>query len=218
MQTPWGKAGKTLIAEVSRLIGLFNHNKKWQPAAIHMLQVFLPLLYSWSHHSNEKTENLSNTWTKEWNGGNMQSYKNWSQRVGSYSNKTQKIGQIQDDINGKYEITTDIITKLKEKHPQAAKLKQSAIIDKPETKTKKVIFENITQDEIASNTKNASGSEEPTQIGMGTWREMIFSKSHGIHSQTLAEEIATLARPGVSRRTPFHTITYQLSSHADMFY
>ena len=124
----------------------------------------------------------------------MQSYKNWSQRVGSYSNKTQKIGQIQDDINGKYEITTDIITKLKEKHPQAAKLKQSAIIDKPETKTKKVIFENITQDEIASNTKNASGSEEPTQIGMGTWREMIFSKSHGIHSQTLAEEIVTLAR------------------------
>ena len=193
----------------------------------------------------KKTENMSNTWTKDWNDVNMQSYKNWSQRVRSYSNKTQKIGQIQktirsqrrlytnatrtgekgpqicdnvNDINGKYEITTDNIKKLKEKHPQAVELKQSAIIDKSETKTEKVIFENITQDEIASNTKNLSGSGEPTQIGMETWREMIFSKSHGIHSQTLAEEIATLARPGVSRRTPFHTITYQLSSHADMFY
>ena len=44
MQIPWGKAGKTLIAEVSRLIGLFNHSKKWEQVAIHMLQVFLPVL------------------------------------------------------------------------------------------------------------------------------------------------------------------------------
>jgi len=43
MQIPLGKAGKTLIAEVSRLI-LFNHSKKWEPVAIHILQVFLPLL------------------------------------------------------------------------------------------------------------------------------------------------------------------------------
>jgi len=39
-----GKAGKTLIAEVFRLIGLFNDSKRWKPVAIHMLQVFLPLL------------------------------------------------------------------------------------------------------------------------------------------------------------------------------
>jgi len=36
----------------------------------------------------------------------------------------------------------------------AAELKQSAIIDKPEIKTERVIFENITQDDITSNTKN----------------------------------------------------------------
>jgi len=56
------------------------------------------------------------------------------------------------DIDGKHDITTDIEKKLKEKHPKAAELKQSAITDKPETKTERVIFEIITQDDITSTT------------------------------------------------------------------
>jgi len=40
----------------------------------------------------------------------------------------------------------------------------------------RVIFENITQDEIASNTKNSSGSGGSTQIDMNTWKETICSK------------------------------------------
>jgi len=55
-------------------------------------------------------------------------------------------------------------------------LKQSAIIDKLEIKTERVIIENVTQDEITSNTKNLSESGEPTQIDMDTWKEMISSK------------------------------------------
>jgi len=70
------------------------------------------------------------------------------------------------DIDGKHEITTDIKKNLKEMHPKAAELKQSAIIDKPKTKTERVIFENVTQDEIASNTKNSSGSEDQHRL---TW-------------------------------------------------
>jgi len=41
---PRGEARKTLIAKVSRFIGLFNDSKRREPLAIHMLQVFLPLL------------------------------------------------------------------------------------------------------------------------------------------------------------------------------
>jgi len=44
MQILREKAGKTLIAEVSRLIGLSNCSKKWVPLEIHMLQVFLLLV------------------------------------------------------------------------------------------------------------------------------------------------------------------------------
>ena len=50
-----------------------------------------------------------------------------------------------NDIDGKYDMTIDIIKKLKEKHPNAAEPKQSAITDKPKTKTKRVILENITR-------------------------------------------------------------------------
>ena len=71
-------------------------------------------------------------------------------------------------IDGKHDINTDIKKKLKEKHPEAAELKQSAIIDKPEIKTERVIFENIAQDDITSNTKNSSGSGGPRQIDMDT--------------------------------------------------
>jgi len=111
-------------------------------------------------------------------------------------------GQVKKALNivnhasdfGNHDITTDIKKKLKENHPKAAELKQSAITDKPETKTERIIFENITQDDITSNTKNSSGSRWQTQINMDTWREMICSKSHGTHSKMLADEIATLAK------------------------
>ena len=43
MQIPRRKAGKTL-AEVTRLIRLFNSSKRWESVAIHMLQVLLPLI------------------------------------------------------------------------------------------------------------------------------------------------------------------------------
>jgi len=77
-----------------------------------------------------------------------------------------------NDIDGKHNITTDILKKLKEKHPKVVELQQSAITDKPETKTGRVIFENITQDEITSSAKNSSGSDSggPTEIYMDTWR------------------------------------------------
>ena len=71
---------------------------------------------------------------------------------------------------------------------------QTSKSDKTETKTERVIFENITQDDITSTTKNSLGSGGPTQMDMDTWREMICSKSYGTHSQMLADEIATLAK------------------------
>jgi len=103
--------------------------------------------------------------------------------------KAFKIVNHASDIDGKHDITTDIKKKLKEKHPKVAELKQSAITDKPETKTERVIFENITQDDITSITKNSSGPGRPTQIDMDTWREMICSKSYGTHSKKLADEM-----------------------------
>jgi len=42
---------------------------------------------------------------------------------------------------------------------------------------------------------------------METWREMIYSKSYGTHSQMLADEIATLARHLVADTTPHEYIS-----------
>ena len=106
---------------------------------------------------------------------------------------------------------TDIKKKLKEKHPKVAELKQSAITDKSEIKTERVIFKNITQDDITSTTENSSGSGRPTQIDMDTWREMICSKSYGTHSKMLADEIATLAKRLVRDTIPHDYISTLLA-------
>jgi len=79
-------------------------------------------------------------------------------------------------IDGKHEIAEDIINKLQETHLKAKEIKQSAmmIISTPETKTENVIFENITQAEIASSAKSSSGSGGPTQVDMEAWRKIVF--------------------------------------------
>jgi len=125
--------------------------------------------------------------------------------------KALKIVNHANDIDGKHDITADIKKKLKEKHPKAAELKQSAIIDKLETKTERVIFESITQDDITSNTINSSGSGGPTQIDMDTWREMICSKSYGTHSKMLADEIAILAKRLATETIPHDCISTLLA-------
>ena len=162
MQIPRGKAGKTLIAEVTRLIRLFNSSKRWESVAIHMLQVLLPLILQ-KPSPKSKTKNMSNTWTKEWNGGNTDGkieelisecediQKRLKRSVKTKKQSDQKVfsrlmlqGQVKialkivnhaSDIDGKHDITTDNQKKLKEKHPNEAELKQSAIIVKPEIKT-----------------------------------------------------------------------------------
>jgi len=58
-----------------------------------------------------------------------------------------------NDIDRKHDITIDIM-KLKEKHPKVAELKRSTITNKPETNIERVIFENVTQDEITFSAKN----------------------------------------------------------------
>jgi len=75
----------------------------------------------------------------------------------------------------------------------------------------RVIFENITQGDITSNTKNSSGSGGPTQIDMHTWREMICSKSYGTHSKMLADEIATLAKRFATDTIPHDYISTLLA-------
>jgi len=144
-------------------------------------------------------------------------------RVWNYSNKTQKKpgkikkqsdrkafcrlmlqGQVKNtlryvdnanDIDGKHDITTDIIKKLKEKHPKAVELKQSVIIDKPKTKTESVIFEIVAQDEIHIQCKKLIGVQRTnTDWHENLDRNDLFEIIWHLFTVKLADQIATLAR------------------------
>ena len=160
MQIPRRKAGKTL-AEVTRLIRLFNSSKRWESVATHMLQVLLPLLLQKPSLRSKNRERVKylNKRMEWWKHGKLEELiseceaiqKRLKRPVKTKEQSDQKAfcrqmlqGQLKKDlkivnhacdINGKHDITTDIKKKLKEKHPKAAELKQSAITDKPETKT-----------------------------------------------------------------------------------
>jgi len=84
--------------------------------------------------------------------------------------KDLRLLDIANDIYGKHEITEDIIKKLKAKHPKTAEIKQPAITSTPETNTENVIFEDITQNEIASSARSSSVYGGLTQTDMETWR------------------------------------------------
>jgi len=77
-----------------------------------------------------------------------------------------KIVNHANDINGKHDITTDIQKEAQRKHPKVVELKQSAIIDKPITKTERIIFENITQDTLHPILKTHQGLEDQHRL---TW-------------------------------------------------
>ena len=116
-----------------------------------------------------------------------------------------------NDIDAKHDITGDTINKLNEKLSKAGEIKQSAITSSHVTKAENVIFENKTQDEIASCAKSSSGPGGPAQIDMETWKETICSTSYGTHSQKLAYEIATLAKHLATATIPHHHISTLLA-------
>ena len=74
MQIPRGKAGKTLIAEVTCLIRLFKSSKRWESLAIHTLQVLLPLLLQKPHLKSKNRERVKylNKRMKWWKHGKLE--------------------------------------------------------------------------------------------------------------------------------------------------
>ena len=125
--------------------------------AIHMLQVLLPLLLQKPSLKSKNREHVKylNKRMEWWKHGQLEELiseceaiqKRFKRSVKTKKQSDQKAfyrlmlqGQVKkalkivnhaNDIDGKHDITADIKKKLTEKHPKAAELKQSAIIDKP---------------------------------------------------------------------------------------
>ena len=41
---PRGKIGKAFIAELNRILQMFNYKTKFEPIALHLVQIFIPLM------------------------------------------------------------------------------------------------------------------------------------------------------------------------------
>ena len=73
MEIPRGKCGKDLISELTRLAKLFNEHTKWEPVALHLIHIFLPIMLqkpSARSKTNDHVKYLSKR-LNLWKSGNL---------------------------------------------------------------------------------------------------------------------------------------------------
>ena len=217
MLLPRGKAGKTFINELSRLLSLFTLKSVWEPVALSLVHIFVPLMLQKPSHRSKAKDNTKYLMSRlqKWEQGNVWSILSECREI---QKKIKKINQTKDlnvrksfcqkmlegkigqairlvdneNRTGLLPITEDTLRMLKEKHPTATKRNGPEVT--PETPVEPVIFEGIDASAVQNAAKNTFGSGGPCLIDADGWKHMLCSKSFGKAGENLAQTIADLAK------------------------
>ena len=234
---PRGKVGKTFITELNRLFQLFNNKTAWEPIAIHLIQIFVPLMLQKPSAKSKNKDHIKYLekrldWWKKCMIKELIDEGKAIQKSLTKSNESKRASELKaftrlmlqgklkeaikfvnadDSVVGVHELTPDIIAQLEKKHPKAEQLKQEALIPEQNHEVQAVLFERIDSEIIMRCAKNIHGSGGPSQIDAETWKHMICSKAHGNEGAQLSEEIAILARRLCSEEIPFEYISTMMS-------
>ena len=234
---PRGKIGKAFLAELNRMFQLFNNKTVYEPIALHLVQIFIPLMLQ---KPSAKSKNRDHVRYLEkrlswWKEGKLEELieegkaiqkslmkLNESKRQSELKAFTRLMlqGQLKkalkfvdedDSIVGVHELTPEIITELERKHPKQEPVDERVILPEQNFIVQPVIFERIDSEAIIKSAQNIHGSGGPTRIDADTWKNMICSKAHGSEGMQLAEEIAILSRRLCSETIPFDYVRTLMS-------
>ena len=234
---PKGKVGKAFLAELNRLFQLFNNKSVYEPIALHLIQIFIPLMLQKPSAKSKNRDHVKYldkrlVW---WNEFQLQALidegkaiqknllqLNESKRPSELKaftrlmlqgklKKALKFVDEDDSIVGVHEPTSEIIAELERKHPKQGPVDESVILPEQNILVQPVIFERINADAIIRSAQNIHGSGGPSRIDADTWKNMICSKAHGSESMQLAEEIAVLTRRLCAEAIPFDYVRTLMS-------
>ena len=116
-----------------------------------------------------------------------------------------------DSIVGVHELTPEIMTELKRKHPKQEPVDEQMLLPEKNIIVQPDIFERIDSASIVKSAQNIHGSGGPSRIDADTWKNMICSKAHGSEGVQLSEEIASLSKRLCSEVIPFEYISTLMS-------
>ena len=220
---PLGKVGKGFIKELTRLLELFTNKTPWEPVALHMLHIFIPLMLQRPTFNSRYKENIQYLSARlhKWSEGRIDEILSECVTIqkrlgGALKNKEvahhkaftrlMLLGKVSkalkyidgnSNISGVHDLNENenILESLKCKHPIAKPLNTSVVITPDsENIVEPVVFEDITGDIIHNIAKDISGSGGPTQVDSDVWRHLICNRSYSKVSSALSQSIADLTK------------------------
>ena len=166
---PRGKVGKAFLAELNRMFQLFNNKTQFEPIALHLVQIYIPLMLQKPSAKSKNRDHIRylekrlKWWTEfkldELVEEGRAIQKNLSRLQESKSSSDLKAftrlmlqGKLKsalkfvdedDSIVGVHELTPEVITELQRKHPKQEPIDESFILPENNIIVQPVIFEKI---------------------------------------------------------------------------
>ena len=235
---PKGETGKDFIKEIVKIIQHFTRKTKWESLALHMLNIFLPLMLQKPSAKSKNKDHVR--YLKKrldlWREGKVEEIVSECMEIQrrlqtskqAQDKSKQKrftnlmmMGKVKDaiklldadsEITGVHELTEDVRVALEEKHPRAEDIDETVLETGEEGKVEAVRFEEIDQELVQRLAQSTFGSGGPTQVNADIWKRMLCSKKYGKHADELAEEIAIQARRLCTEKIPHETLQTHLAN------
>ena len=228
---PRGKVGCDFITEITKLLRHFNNRTKWESLAIHLVNIFIPLMLQKPSAKSKNRDHIRylSKRLEQWKEGKINEIISECKAIQkklirtSRSKKSNQkdftnlmmLGKVKQAMNlidansevtDVHELTEKVRTALKEKHPKAIEADESVLMEETQDRVENVIFEEINMESVKKAAQNTYGSGGPTQVDADIWKTIICSKLFGNGPNEIAEEIAIMARRLCTEKIPHNTM------------
>ena len=117
-----------------------------------------------------------------------------------------------DNGTGPMDVTGDVLSKLKDKHPSPNEIEKECLLYGPVYKVEKVLYDNIDADSIETAARFTKGGAGPSNVDTDMWRTLLCAKSGGKAKQDLCHAIAVFSRRLASELIDPHNIDSLVNS------
>ena len=232
-ELPRNSVGKDLIKELTRLFQLYNNKTVWEPIALHLITIFLPIMLQKPSARSKKCDHTR--YLKKrlnlWKNGDLKHLLSECEEIQKRMHrskreeeaiirgftrlmmegnvkKAMKLIDEDSQITGVHTMSEDVKQTLQAKHPKGKEASPEALLPGEAPRAEPVIFEVIDGAAIQLAAKNTSGSGGPSKIDSEVWRHMLCSKAFGALSVELADAVALLARRICTEDVPYDHVRF----------
>ena len=231
-EPPRNSIGKDLMKELTRLINLYNNKTVWEPVALHLVNIFLPIMLQ---KPSSRSKNCDHTrYLKQrldlWKKGNLnlllseceeiqkrlQNARKKEEAVAKGFTRLMMEGKVRKAlklidadslITGVHSMSEEVKETLQAKHPKGEEASPEALLQSVAPRCEPVIFEAINRAAIQVAAKNTTGSGGPSRIDADIWKHMLCSKAYGALSDELADAVAVLTRRICTEDIPYDHVS-----------